>query len=134
MLTIKDILTSSGKYPDRESHPECTEEVKNNAKKLIDILNPFLEELGIKNPVVSSGFRTSDANAALANSAKKSLHMQGLACDLSDIKGTIDKLVESRDDLKKKYGIWQESPASTNGWCHLDIKSRGKRDKNTFNP
>ena len=133
MLTVKDILTSSGKYPDRKTHPEVTTEVIKNIETLLSKLNPLLQELSLK-PTVSSGFRPSDVNAAIPNAAKRSLHMQGLAVDLADADGKIDALIESRDDLKKKYGLWQESPVHTHGWCHLDCRDRGSRDKNTFIP
>lgn len=134
MLTLKDILTSSGKYPDREHHPEVTPEVIINATNLLKKVNALISELGIAVPKVSSGFRPSDVNKAIPNAAKRSLHMVGSAIDLVDPDGKLDALIESRDDLKKKHGLWQESPAATNGWCHLDQNPRGKRDKNTFIP
>lgn len=133
-LTVLDVLTSSGKYPERATHPEATQDVKNNIEDLLSKLNPFLSELGLTKPAISSGFRPSTINEGLPNSAKKSLHMIGCACDLVDIDGKIDALVTSRDDLKKKYGLWQEDPASTKSWCHLDNHDRGARAKNTFLP
>ena len=134
MITLKDYLTASGKYPERENHKEVTEEVINNAKRLLKLVNGILEELGIEKATVSSGFRPSEVNSATKNAAKKSLHMMGRAIDLADPDGSLDKLLESRDDLKKKYEVWQESPSATKGWCHIDDKDRGKRPKNTFIP
>lgn len=134
MITLKDFLTASGKYPERENHKEVTETVKSNSIALLWKINAFLTELGIDLVIISSGFRPSEVNNKTANAAKRSLHMEGRAIDIADPDGSLDALVDSRDDLKKKYGIWQESPKSTNGWCHLDDKDRGKRDKNTFNP
>lgn len=135
MITLEAYLTANGKYPDRATHPELTNELKANAIRLLAVLNPFLEELGVKNPIVSSGFRPSDVNAATPGSAKRSLHMSCLACDLADADGKLDALIASRDDLKKKYGVWQEDPKSTQGgWAHCDIKDRGKRKDNTFIP
>lgn len=132
-ITLKDYLTASGKYPERENHAELTAEKIENAYRLLTAVNAFLAELGINNVTVSSGFRPSAANSA-AGGAKKSLHMQCLAIDLADPDGSLDKLIESRDDLKKKYGIWQEDPVSTVKWVHLDIKDRGNRKFNTFLP
>lgn len=134
IISLEDHLSSSGKYPDRMSDPECTDEVKNNAKKLLVQVNQLLNDLGITNCKVSSGFRTQAANAAIPTAAKKSLHMIGLAIDIEDKDGSLDKLIENNDDLLKKYGLWQELPAKTIGWIHLDIKDRGKRDKNQFIP
>lgn len=134
MLTLKDLLTSSGKYPEREKHKEVTLEVIKNAEVLLSKVNALLKDLNIDKVAVSSGFRPSEVNAGIANAAKKSLHMQGSAVDLSDPDGKLDALIESRDDLKKKYGLWQENPGHTKGWTHIDCKDRGKRPKNTFIP
>ena len=134
MITLQNYLTASGKYPERATHPEATDEVKANAEALLEKVNNFLAELGIDNPIVSSGFRPSDVNAALANSAKKSLHMQGRAIDIADPHGELDKLIEANNELKKKYGLWQESPAATSTWAHLDDKDRGTRPENIFIP
>lgn len=132
-ISLKDYLTASGKYPERETHAELTAEKIENAYRLLTAVNSFLAELCINNVTVSSGFRPSAANSA-AGGAKKSLHMQCLAIDLVDQSGNLDKLIESRNEVKKKYGIWQEDPVSTAGWIHLDIKDRGNRKFNTFLP
>lgn len=132
-ISLKDYLTASGKYPEREAHAELTAEKIENAYRLLTAVNSFLAELCINNVTVSSGFRPSAANSA-AGGAKKSLHMQCLAIDLVDQSGNLDKLIESRNEVKKKYGIWQEDPVSTAGWIHLDIKDRGNRKFNTFLP
>lgn len=133
-ITIKDLLTASGKYPSREKHPEVTKEVLDNAAKLLEKVNAFLNELGVEEAKVSSGFRPSSVNASTPGAAKRSLHMQGRAIDLEDPSGELDKLISSRDDLKKKYGLWQESPAHTQNWAHIDDKDRGPRAENTFIP
>lgn len=134
LLTLNDLITASGKYPERLRSGELTQDVLDNLNKLLDTVNPFLAEIGLKIAKVSSGFRPSEVNSALPNSAKKSLHMIGKAVDLEDADGSLDALIESRDDLKKKYGLWQESPASTKGWSHIDIGTRSAREKNTFLP
>lgn len=133
-ITLDNYFTANGKYPERATHPELTNELKANAIKLLAKVNPFLEELGVKNPIVSSGFRPSDVNAATPGSAKRSLHMSCLAVDISDPDGKLDALVASRDDLKKKYDLWQESLDKTPKWLHIDCKNRGKRKANTFIP
>lgn len=132
-ISLKDYLTASGKYPERETHAELTAEKIENAYRLLTVVNAFLADLGVNNVTVSSGFRPSAANSA-AGGAKKSLHMQCLAIDIVDQSGNLDKLIESRNEVKKIYGIWQEDPVSTVGWAHLDIKDRGNRKFNTFLP
>lgn len=134
MVGLYDYFTASGKYPNREKHPEVTVEVIKNASKLLERVNSILEDLEIKSIIVSSGFRPSDVNNTIPNAAKRSLHMQGLAIDIEDKHGDIGALLSMNDALKKKYGLWQEDSANTPGWVHLDLKDRGTRAKNTFRP
>lgn len=134
IISLIDILTSSGKYPDRANSPECTTEVKDNAVLLINKVNQMLEELGIEKVSVSSGFRTSAANSALANSAKKSNHMLGKAVDIVDHNHELANKILARPDLLKKYSIWAESIESTPTWVHLDDAVRSDRPIRTFKP
>lgn len=140
MLTIDRILTSDSKYPERLKSPECTQIVKDNAARLVAAVNAFLQEIGIQSVTVSSGFRTSGANSALANSAKKSLHMQSLAVDLLDNKEqSLAKLIETKPELMRKYGLFMENKDYTKGqwsnWVHLDISpTRSDRPNRVFNP
>lgn len=134
IITINDYLSSSGKYKSRTRDPDCTQLVKDNAEKLLMAVNGLLSELGITTVTVSSGFRPSSVNGKIKNAAKASLHMSGRAIDLVDVDGKLDALVGSRDDLLKKYGLWQEHPDATPGWFHCDNKERSKRPKNRFVP
>jgi len=134
MLTLNDLLTSSGKYPDRAKSPELTPEVLNNAKILLDKVNKFLEEIGMTNVKVSSGFRPASVNAATPGAAKKSNHMVCKAVDLEDPDGDLDAIVGMNDVGLKKYGLFQEDPSSTPKWCHLDDAVRSPRPKNVFKP
>lgn len=135
MISLKDYLTASGKYPERENHKEATQEVKDSALKLIPKVEALLAELGIKEVKVSSGFRPSEVNAGIAGAAKKSLHMTGNAIDLEDPEGKLDKLIMEHPELLKKHGLWLEHPDSTKGWCHLDQSiSRSDRPIRIFRP
>jgi hypothetical protein len=139
VLKLDDILTSSGKYKDRAVHAECTEEVKKNAQVLCDKVNTLLAACGIKSCVVNSGFRTSDANKGIANAAKKSAHMVGMAVDLADANGSVFKTIYEwckKDNwvLCKKLGLWLEDKASTPTWCHIDFKVRSDRPECVFKP
>lgn len=133
LINFEDYVTASGKYPERLNSPELTDEVRANAKSLLEKVNGLLMDLNITEVKVSSGFRPSDVNKDIGG-AKKSQHMIGSACDIVDMDGRLDKLCEENDALLKKHGLWQEAPASTQNWCHLDQKDRGKRDKNQFIP
>ena len=134
MLSLNDIITASGRYPERINDLDLTPEVKANIEKLLAKVNPFLAEIGVCDPIVSSGFRPASVNAAIPRAAIKSQHLIGCAVDIADKDGKIDELVSRNDCLLKKYGLWVEDPISTKGWCHLDMKDRGKRPKNKFIP
>lgn len=134
IITLEAYITASGKYPERLKHPALTPALIENAKMLLTKVNAFLVDVGIKSAVVSSGFRPPEVNASTPGSAKASLHMTCQAIDIADKNGELDELVDESDKLLKKYGLWQESPAHTPSWCHLDMKNRGVRPKNVFIP
>lgn len=139
VITMLDHATSSGAYPDRVRHPEYTEEVINNARGLLDLVNGLLNELGIEKARVTSGFRPSSVNAGISNAAKRSHHMMGRAVDiLDDGNQNLARLVASRPDLLKKYNLWLEDPKFTIGkntnWVHLDNGNRQDRPSRVFKP
>lgn len=139
MISLEQYLTSSGRYKDRASSPECTQEVKDNAIKLLSKVNLLLKDLNVTIVDITSGFRTSGANAATSNAAKKSLHMQCLAVDILDnANQDLAKLIVSRPELLEKYDLWIEDPAATRGkntnWVHLDIGTRSDRPIRMFKP
>src|SRR5258706_15700069 len=67
IITLSDLITSSGKYPDRANSPELTAQLKDNGVQLLNKVNQLLEELKITSATVSSGFRTSVANTSISN-------------------------------------------------------------------
>lgn len=135
-------LTASNVYPDRAKHKELTPALLANANSLLVKVQAFFKDLGLnlENYKISSGFRPSEVNGALANAAKKSLHQQCLAIDIMDDKNQgLAKLVQSRADLRRKHGIWLEDPSYCKGkytnWVHLDISSvRPHQDDMEFVP
>lgn len=136
-LNLYNYLTASKKYPDRANHPEVTDVVTSNATELLTKVCDLLTELEIdpEDKDVSSGFRPSSVNKALANAAKKSLHMTGQAIDIKDTDGSLGKLIASRPDLLRKYGLFIEDLKSTKGWVHLDMsKKRSDRPSRSFIP
>lgn len=139
IIKISDYITASGRYMDRLQHSELTDEVKDNARKLLAVVNQLLDELGIKSANVTSGFRPSNVNKNTPGAAKKSLHQQGLAVDMLDDKDqTLAKLIQSKPEMLKKYNLWLEDPEATVGkqtcWVHLDLGSRVDRPSRTFKP
>lgn len=134
MIELDDYLSASGKYPQRLQDVECTEEVKNNAIILLNKINQLLVELGITSIIVSSGFRPSSVNANTPGSAKRSLHMIGLAIDLVDIDNDIYNKILTNHQILDKYKLWLESKDSTPNWCHLDLGIRSERKIRIFIP
>ena len=134
-LTLEDWITSSGKYPERASSKELTDEVKANATKLVNTINSFLKELDWKDPIsISSGFRPNSINSKIKNAAKKSLHLTGLALDIVDPSSKLKEAIKSKSELLATFGLWMEAPDSTPTWCHLDLGTRTDRPIRIFNP
>ncbi len=126
-LTLDDLLTSSGKYPDRAKHKECTEEVKKNGEALLFKVNSMLDLLDIKGVKVSSGFRPSDVNGKVGGS-KKSNHMAGKAIDLFDLDGKIDEAI-AKSGLLERFDLYLESPAHTKNWSHIQTTPTKSRKR-----
>lgn len=118
---------------DKTYASELTPEIRENASRLIKVVNELLEELGVTTSVrVSSGWRPSAINSRTPGAASKSYHLTGLAIDLHDPDGELDKLIMDRHTLLNKAGLWHEHPESTPGWCHLDLGTRSARGIRVF--
>lgn len=128
MISRNEVLMGRDK-----DHP-LTSELESNLNKLLTALNKFRKAYG-KPMSVSSGYRPGTFNSA-AGGAKKSAHMECLACDFRDPDGSIDAFAIECDKngLLKQWGLWLEHPDHTKGWCHLDIRDRGNRKSNVFIP
>lgn len=146
IISLDDLITSSNSYPERAKSSELTEELKENGASLLEKVNALLNDLGIEDVKVSSGFRPSGVNASIANAAKASLHQRCRAIDILDDKEqslakAIQKDAEENKEnsLLKKHGLWLEHPDSTKGkftnWCHLDdSNTRKDRPVRVFKP
>lgn len=134
MISLDDWITSSGKYTERADSEELTQEVKNNAEALLTKINTLLEDLGIKDPTVSSGFRPSSVNSKIPNAAKRSAHMSGNACDIFDPENKIGKIIRKNKEMLATNGLMMEQIESTPSWCHLDQVVRKARASNEFIP
>jgi uncharacterized protein YcbK (DUF882 family) len=119
---------------DVEYAADYTEEISNNIDKLLVPLNQFRELYG-KPMIVTSGWRPASVNAKVGG-ASHSNHCEGLACDFKDADGKLDEFAQELDKSGKlkELGLWLEKPEKTPGWMHLDIKDRGDRASNIFNP
>jgi hypothetical protein len=124
---------------DKQFPQEYTQEVLLNAITLLEKVNALLWNLDIKTTEVSSGWRPAAINGAVANAAKKSLHMIGKAVDIKDDKGqSLANKILTKPELLKNYDLWLEDPAATRGkntnWVHLDMGTRSDRPLRMFKP
>lgn len=99
---------------------DFTPSVADNAGLTVEKINRFLRVSGFDGHV-NSGWRPPQLNAATHGAAPTSKHMLGLACDLHDADGCIDQWCLDHGEELERIGLWQESPRSTPGWCHLQI-------------
>lgn len=137
-ITIEDYWMGRDKaYP-----AECTDEIRKNAERTVSLVNLLLfhavnDELVLiasnKRSLVNSGWRPAAVNAATKGAAKKSNHMLGLACDVSDPTGSLDKWCMANLHELEEIGLWMEHPSATPGWCHLQTVPPGS-GRRVFTP
>lgn len=146
-ITVEDIITSSGRYPERKQSAELTPEVLSNMEETAKRVNALLNEIGWTEKIsISSGFRPSAVNAGVAGAAKKSAHMIGKAVDIFQSKpeNKVGNLIRKLQNNEGKKGIlgrnklMMESLEATIGknslWCHLDCIERSERPSMEFKP
>ena len=105
---------------DRQFPDELTDEMRANAKETVDRVNQLLTAFG-ETRKVNSGWRPAAINKATPGAAVKSKHMLCLACDLDDPEGDLDEWCFDHPEILQEIGLWQENPASTKGWAHVQI-------------
>jgi hypothetical protein len=114
---------------------DWTPEVQANAIKFLAIVGNFLDELGIDEITISSGFRPLAINNKTLHAAKSSYHMSGLAIDIRDNeKQDLGHLIASRPDLLRKYNLFLEDLNHTHYWAHIDLGTRADRPSRIFIP
>lgn len=113
---------------DKKYAKDLTDAIRANAEITVSKVNLLLfvaTKGGVilaansRHTLVNSGWRPPAINASIKNAAPKSWHMTGQACDISDPTGSLDKWCLDHPGELEKIGLWQESPASTPGWCHV---------------
>lgn len=114
-------------------HPDVTETVMENAKKLLDAcsqLEAMARYDNVDFPINSEtnsqvsgdhygGFRPQDCPIG----APKSAHKQGLAVDIYDPQGEIDSWCLENIGNLEMCGIYIESPTATHGWSHWSTRA-----------
>ena len=137
----KEIITLDAFYMGRKEkfQTEWSVDIEENAVILLRRVNSLLNDLGITEAKVYSGWRPAAINAQTPNAAKKSAHMIGKAVDIIDDQNqTLGHLITNNPSLLKKYDLWIEALDSTRGkftnWVHLDFVNRSDRDSRSFHP
>lgn len=135
MILLPDYF---GKF---EHHTDVTDEIRVAAVKLLERVNPLLDDAYVHgvdllvNPVTQThvsgtqygGFRPQ----ACPEGAPQSSHKQGRGVDVYDPHDDLDKWIT--DKILEKYGLYREAPLSTRGWVHLTDRAPGS-GRRTFNP
>ncbi len=116
LITLPEYLMGR----DTSYHADYTDEIAANAIATVGRINRFLQRSGFDGHV-NSGWRPPALNAATRGAARHSKHMLALACDLHDVDGRIDQWCVDNSQVLEELGLWQESPSTTPGWCHLQI-------------
>jgi hypothetical protein len=121
MITLKDYwMGRDAKYAS-----SLTPEIEQNAKDLLDKVNMFLDQMGIKSATVTSGWRPPAVNDGTANAATHSNHLIGLAVDIHDADGKLRETVLANLDKAQALGIYFEDMRWTPTWVHMQIRPSG---------
>jgi hypothetical protein len=114
------VISVAEYYMGRDKKYPLTEVQRDNAEETVGKANALLERFGETRKVVS-GWRPPEVNAATPGAAKRSLHMSCEAVDLEDHDGMLDDWCLEHPEVLQEIGLWQEHPAHTKGWAHLQI-------------
>lgn len=116
MFTVEDYWMGR----DAQFPGELTPAIRDNAAVTVQRANMLLAEFGEERGI-NSGWRPALVNAATPGAAKFSRHMTGEAIDIADPEGDLDEWCLAHQDVLASLQLWQEHPASTKGWCHVQI-------------
>lgn len=119
MITLADVLTSSGRHPARPVIYPPEELWLQNAKVVAERVTSLLLAFGQSRRIVS-GYRSPEDNVA-AGGAKHSHHLTCSAVDLLDTESDLAEWCLSQRTLLERLGLWMEAPKYTPGWVHLQI-------------
>jgi hypothetical protein len=105
---------------DKKFNSLLTDELRANADEVVSKVTELFSRFG-ESRRVTSGWRPPQINAQTPGAARKSLHMTCEAVDLEDPEGLLDDWCLEHPEILQEIGLWQEHPAATKGWCHLQI-------------
>ena len=122
MITLENYLNHwTVNYPSADvPDDELTEEMQLDAQTTIDKANQLLAQFGEERGI-TSGWRPVEVNRLVPGAALYSNHTRCRAVDIADPSGDLDEWCLDNQQVLVDIGLWQEHPASTKGWCHVQI-------------
>jgi len=114
MITLADYWMGRDVWFSRALTPA----IRTSAEVTVQRANALLQLFG-EARAVNSGWRPPEINASTPGAALKSKHMTGEAIDLADPEGDLDEWCFNNQQDLVSLDLWQEHPASTKGWCHV---------------
>lgn len=130
MISLRDYITSGGKYPHAwdEFHAlPNAEDLLKWARITIARASLCCHMAGIKNPQVTSGWRSPSHNKAIGG-APKSKHLHAQAVDIADPDKTLGAWCVANVGELKEIGVWIESLVVTHKaaepsgrWVHIAV-------------
>jgi len=113
---------------DKKFAAEFTEEVNSNINKTIARASELLSRMGKDKVYVTSGWRPKSINSSVGG-APNSLHIYGLAIDISDPDKSIGQWCVQNIETLSEIGIWMESLIKTHAsdtpeerWIHWQVQ------------
>ncbi len=123
-LTVKDILTSSGKFERRPRKWPPNAFQVGNAGELAARLNRVQTSFG-RQLILSSGYRPKEVNDNTPGASPDSWHIDCAAADIEDPDGQLCAWVHEEQDLVAHFGLWMEKTHREDGsrrnWVHFQI-------------
>lgn len=107
----------------RDEEFPLTPELENNLSNLLIAVNKLRTLYG-KSMYVSSGYRPGHYNKD-AGGATNSTHISCQAVDFHDNDNALKNWITV--EILEQCGLYQEDPASTPVWIHVDIRPRSHR-------
>ncbi len=122
MITLEDYMNHWMVHYSQVDVPddEVTAEMSLDAQTTVDKANKLLEYFGEERGI-TSGWRPVEVNKLVPGAALYSNHTRCRAVDIADPHGDLDEWCLAHPEVLEQVGLWQEHPASTKGWCHVQI-------------
>lgn len=123
MITADDVLTSSGKYPERLAMTNS--DIRANAADTATRVSKLLGAFGERRKL-SSGFRDPLSNKNVGG-AQLSAHLSGKAVDIEDKDGRLAVFILTHQVQLMYCDLYMEDPWKTPGWIHLQTRPTKQR-------